>query len=263
MVSVRDQGIGIDAELLPRIFDLFAQGKRGLDRAQGGLGVGLTLARRLTEMHGGQIEAFSEGRDQGSEFRLRLPCVGLVAPAGAAGARRGARPRRAEAPAHPGRRRQPRRGRPASPRCSSWKATQVRTAARRRGGAGGRGGLPARRRGAGHRPAAARRLRGGAPAAPGASRPRRAADRADRLRPAARTARPRWTPASTTTSSSRRIPMRCWRAFRSGMNSAAAARTPRPREAVHQLLRLDPDLLDRLRTSPARCGRPPAPCRAC
>ncbi|GAC1390480.1 MAG: hypothetical protein NVSMB34_04060 [Variovorax sp.] len=74
VISVRDQGMGIDAELLPRIFDLFEQGKRGLDRAQGGLGVGLTLARRLTEMHGGQIEAFSEGRDRGSEFTVRLPC---------------------------------------------------------------------------------------------------------------------------------------------------------------------------------------------
>lgn len=75
VVSVRDQGIGIDEELLTRIFDLFAQGKRGLDRAQGGLGVGLTLARRLTEMHGGQIQAFSEGRDRGSEFKIRLPRV--------------------------------------------------------------------------------------------------------------------------------------------------------------------------------------------
>jgi signal transduction histidine kinase/DNA-binding response OmpR family regulator len=81
LLSVRDHGIGIDAELLPRIFDLFEQGERGLDRAQGGLGVGLTLARRLTEMHGGRIEAFSEGRDRGSEFRLRLPRVGMVAPA--------------------------------------------------------------------------------------------------------------------------------------------------------------------------------------
>ena len=75
VVSVRDEGIGIDADLLPRIFDLFAQGKRGLDRAQGGLGVGLTLARRLTEMHGGRIEVASKGRDQGSEFSVRLPRV--------------------------------------------------------------------------------------------------------------------------------------------------------------------------------------------
>ena len=72
-LTVRDEGLGIDEELLPRIFDLFAQGKRGLDRAQGGLGVGLTLARRLTEMHGGRIEVYSRGRNLGSEFRVTLP----------------------------------------------------------------------------------------------------------------------------------------------------------------------------------------------
>lgn len=78
VVTVRDQGIGIDAELLPHIFDLFAQGKRGLDRAQGGLGVGLTLARRLTELHGGRIEASSAGQDSGSIFEIRLPCIALL-----------------------------------------------------------------------------------------------------------------------------------------------------------------------------------------
>lgn len=78
VIRVRDQGIGIDAQLLPRIFDLFTQGSRGLDRTQGGLGVGLTLARRLAEMHGGRLEAASEGIGRGSEFTLRLPCVSLV-----------------------------------------------------------------------------------------------------------------------------------------------------------------------------------------
>lgn len=78
VIRVRDQGIGIDAQLLPRIFDLFTQGARGLDRAQGGLGVGLTLARRLAEMHGGQLQAASEGVGKGSEFTLRLPGVGLI-----------------------------------------------------------------------------------------------------------------------------------------------------------------------------------------
>jgi signal transduction histidine kinase/DNA-binding response OmpR family regulator len=72
-VCVRDHGIGIDAELLPRIFDLFEQGARGLDRMQGGLGMGLTLALRLARMHGGTLEAASDGRDRGAEFRLRLP----------------------------------------------------------------------------------------------------------------------------------------------------------------------------------------------
>ena len=78
VIAVRDHGMGIDAELLPRIFDLFAQGARGLDRAQGGLGVGLTLAMRLAQLHGGRIEAFSEGADRGSEFKVHLPCLWLV-----------------------------------------------------------------------------------------------------------------------------------------------------------------------------------------
>ncbi len=78
VLAVRDGGIGIDAGLLPRIFDLFAQGSRSLDRSQGGLGVGLTLVRRLVELHGGRVEALSEGPDRGAEFRVRIPCVSVV-----------------------------------------------------------------------------------------------------------------------------------------------------------------------------------------
>ncbi len=77
-IVVRDNGIGIDASLLPRIFDLFAQGARSLDRMQGGLGVGLTLARRLVELHGGQLDARSEGPHKGAEFRVTLPCMSVV-----------------------------------------------------------------------------------------------------------------------------------------------------------------------------------------
>jgi signal transduction histidine kinase/CheY-like chemotaxis protein len=73
VLRVRDTGVGIPAELLPRVFDLFTQGDRTLDRAQGGLGLGLTLVKRLVEMHGGTVEAHSAGPGQGSEFVVRLP----------------------------------------------------------------------------------------------------------------------------------------------------------------------------------------------
>jgi len=78
VIVVRDSGIGIDAALLPRIFDLFEQGTRSLDRMQGGLGVGLTLARRLVELHGGRVEARSDGAKKGAEFRVFIPCVSVV-----------------------------------------------------------------------------------------------------------------------------------------------------------------------------------------
>jgi len=74
-LAVRDNGIGIEAELLPKVFDLFEQGNRSLDRSQGGLGVGLTLAHRLVHLHNGRIEAFSAGPGLGSEFRVILPCL--------------------------------------------------------------------------------------------------------------------------------------------------------------------------------------------
>ncbi|MBE7201822.1 MAG: PAS domain S-box protein, partial [Parafilimonas terrae] len=70
---VRDQGFGISAEMLPKVFGLFTQVDATLDRARGGLGIGLTLVRTLAEMHGGSITAFSEGEGRGSEFTLRLP----------------------------------------------------------------------------------------------------------------------------------------------------------------------------------------------
>jgi PAS domain S-box-containing protein len=73
VIRVRDNGVGIPRELLPRIFDLFVQGERSLDRSQGGLGIGLTLVKSLVEMHGGRIEAHSEGAGGGSEFVIYLP----------------------------------------------------------------------------------------------------------------------------------------------------------------------------------------------
>jgi PAS domain S-box-containing protein len=79
IVRVRDEGAGIRAELLPRIFDLFVQGERTLERSQGGLGIGLTVVRKLVELHGGIISARSEGPGKGSEFTIRLP--GLADPA--------------------------------------------------------------------------------------------------------------------------------------------------------------------------------------
>ncbi len=72
VLRVRDNGVGITAELLPRVFDLFTQEQRSLDRAQGGLGIGLSLVRRLVELHGGTVDATSK-RGTGSEFVVRLP----------------------------------------------------------------------------------------------------------------------------------------------------------------------------------------------
>jgi signal transduction histidine kinase len=72
-MTVRDNGIGIDGELLPHVFDLFIQGERSSDRAQGGLGLGLALVKSLVERHGGTVEARSAGPGSGSEFTVRLP----------------------------------------------------------------------------------------------------------------------------------------------------------------------------------------------
>ena len=79
VVSVRDTGIGIAAEHLPHLFEMFSQVALALERSQGGLGIGLSLVRGLVELHGGQVEARSGGIGKGSEFIVRLPAVeGLV-----------------------------------------------------------------------------------------------------------------------------------------------------------------------------------------
>jgi PAS domain S-box-containing protein len=81
-VRVIDNGVGIPPALLGRVFDMFAQGERTLDRSEGGLGIGLTLARRIVELHGGSIVAASGGTGMGSEFVVRLPRLDLeLAPA--------------------------------------------------------------------------------------------------------------------------------------------------------------------------------------
>jgi CheY-like chemotaxis protein len=77
-IVVRDHGIGIDPALMPHIFELFSQGQQSLDRSQGGLGVGLTLVRRLVELHGGRIVATSGGVGKGSEFEVIIPCMSVV-----------------------------------------------------------------------------------------------------------------------------------------------------------------------------------------
>jgi CheY-like chemotaxis protein len=73
VIRVKDHGVGIPADMLSRVFDPFTQVDRTLEKSQGGLGVGLTIVKRLAEMHGGSVEAHSEGPGQGSEFVIRLP----------------------------------------------------------------------------------------------------------------------------------------------------------------------------------------------
>lgn len=73
VMTVHDSGVGIAPELLPHVFDVFVQGTSTLDRAQGGLGIGLALVRRLVELHGGSVYAESAGPGEGSTFTIRLP----------------------------------------------------------------------------------------------------------------------------------------------------------------------------------------------
>jgi len=74
-IVISDSGVGISPELLPRVFDLFVQGDRSLDRSQGGLGIGLSVVKRLIEMHQGSVTAFSEGPGRGSVFEIQLPLI--------------------------------------------------------------------------------------------------------------------------------------------------------------------------------------------
>ncbi len=93
VLRIRDDGIGIERELLPHVFDLFTQANRSIARSQGGLGIGLTLVRSLVELHGGAVEARSEGPDKGSEFIVRLLAMASL-PGEASAAGSAAKPRR-------------------------------------------------------------------------------------------------------------------------------------------------------------------------
>jgi signal transduction histidine kinase len=94
VLRVRDTGVGIDPALLPEVFEMFVQGTRGPDRAERGLGLGLSLVQTLTALHGGTVSAHSQGPGRGSEFIVRLPAAAIRAPA----PRPAAAPRRGTAP---------------------------------------------------------------------------------------------------------------------------------------------------------------------
>ncbi len=152
--ACEDNGIGIAADQLPRLFEMFTQVDTSLERSRDGLGIGLTLVKTLVEMHGGTVEAHSDGPGHGSEFVVRLPILADGAEVAVAARPQNAR-RSAPAPAHPDRRRQ--RGRRAVARHAA-EARRPRDAhgARRPRGDGGCGAAPPRRRAARHRPAGAR-----------------------------------------------------------------------------------------------------------
>ena len=86
VVEVADEGVGIEAELLPHVFELFVQAAQPIDRRSGGLGLGLAIVKMLVRMHGGAVEAASDGPGRGSRFTVRLPLAGdALAPASAPG----------------------------------------------------------------------------------------------------------------------------------------------------------------------------------
>ena len=160
VISVRDTGIGIPRDMLPRVFELFTQVDRHVDRAQGGLGIGLTLVKSLVEMHGGTVEAHSEGpgAEASSSCGCHLPSVTGRA------RRPGRSDRTADAAclaAGPGRRRQPRRSREPRDAAEAARCRRARRIRRRSRPAGSRG-LPAHGGAARHRHAGHGRARGGA-----------------------------------------------------------------------------------------------------
>ena len=104
VIRVRDNGIGIAADSLPRVFDMFAQVDTSLERSRDGLGIGLTLVKTLVEMHGGTVEVHSDGLGRGSEFVVRLPV--LAEDAGSPSRRPRQRADAGGGPSHSDRRRQ-------------------------------------------------------------------------------------------------------------------------------------------------------------
>ena len=94
VVEVSDSGIGIDPDALPRLFNAFEQAERSISRQFGGLGLGLAISKAMVEMHGGSIEAHSEGRGKGATFRVRLPLLRTSRPARIAGPRHAPEARR-------------------------------------------------------------------------------------------------------------------------------------------------------------------------
>jgi CheY-like chemotaxis protein len=82
VIQVQDTGIGIAPAMLPRIFELFVQAERRLTRSAGGVGIGLSLVKKLVELHGGSVEAFSPGPGKGSQFVVRLPALSGAEPVG-------------------------------------------------------------------------------------------------------------------------------------------------------------------------------------
>jgi hypothetical protein len=74
-LEITDDGVGISPQLLPRVFDLFGQSDRAIDRSQGGLGIGLSVVKRLVQMHGGEVRARSDGEGHGATFEIRLPRI--------------------------------------------------------------------------------------------------------------------------------------------------------------------------------------------